>query len=143
MLVVGTAFTVSSATLFAARLTAESHIGRFDAPYDVVWALCSVALVVTLGYYVRMTVSFLRRTVRMDDHGVDVGDERVDWAFLVGVREQTIRRRFHVFHRLELVRADDDWVPVTSALIADYHGFVERVRAARPDIPWTVVGTDR
>ncbi len=143
VLVVGAAFAVSSTTLFAARLTAESHAGRFDAPYDIVWALCCAAMLFTLAYYVRTTVDFLRRTVRIDAEGISVGDERIDWGALVEVREQTIRRRFHVFHRLELVRSADDWVPVTSALIADYAGFVERLRADAPDVPWTVQGTDR
>lgn len=143
VLVVGTAFAVSSSTLFAARLTAESHVGRFDAPYDVVWALCCVAMLFTLGYYVQTTAVFVRRAVRVDSTGVFVGEERVDWDALLEVREQTIRRRFHCFKRLELVRGPNDWVPVTSALIADYAGFVERVRAARPGILWTVQGTDR
>ena len=92
VLVVGAAFAVSSTTLFAARLTAESHAGRFDAPYDIVWALCCAAMLFTLAYYVRTTVDFLRRTVRIDAEGISVGDERIDWGALVEVREQTIRK---------------------------------------------------
>ncbi len=143
VLIVGAAFAASSTTLFAVRLTAESQVGRFDAPYDIVWALCCVGLVVTLGYYVRTTVHFLRRTVAVDAEGVTVGDERILWPALLEVREQTIRKRFYVFHRLELVRGIDDWVPVTSALIADYGGFVQSVRTARPDVLWTVQASDR
>ncbi len=137
VLVVGGAFALSSSALFAARLTAETHLGRYDAPYDVVWTLLCVALWATLGYYVRTTLTFLRTTVAVDDAGVTVGADRIPWEGLLEVRAQTIRRRFYVFHRLELVRGPDDWVPVTSAMIADYAGFATRVAESRPDVLWT------
>ena len=137
VLVVGGAFALSSTALFAARLTAEAHLGRYDAPYDIVWTLLCVALWATLGYYVRTTLTFLRTTVTVDGAGVTVGADRILWEELLEVRAQTIRRRFHVFHRLELVRGPDDWIPVTSALIADYAGFATRVGQARSDVLWT------
>jgi len=137
VLVVGAAFALSSTTLFAARLTAETHLGQYDAPYDIVWTLLCVALWATLGYYVRTTATFVRTTVAVDAAGVTVGADRIPWEGLLEVRAQTTRRRFHVFHRMELVRGPDDWVAVTSALIADYAGFATRVSEARPDVLWT------
>ena len=134
VLVVAGAFGVTATLVFLARLQAEAIVGRFDVAFDVLWGVLCVGLLGTLGYYAYEVRRFLRRVVVIDRTGVHVGRQHIGWEDLGELREERVKRRHHTFCRLELARADGSFVPVSSAQVADYDGFRDRVARGRPDL---------
>jgi len=134
VLLFGGAFAGTAAAVFVRRLLAEAALGQYDPAFDVLWALLAVSLLATYGYYVVTVVRFLRRVVTIGPNGVAVGAGTIPWEGLSALREERIQKRFYVFCRFELTRSEGEFIPVTSALIADYEGFRDAVCAGRPDL---------